>query len=385
MTAPRRARHVEIWHNVLWSRYKGRVFSALHRLAQARDQDVRFVQMAETESGRLALGPVDLDYHRYPFELLYHGPIDRVPRWRSVPLFFWRGLTSRADFVVIAGYAAPQDWAQLIGLILSATPRGVFCDSTLGESKPGFWRGVAKRLFFRRADLIFCYGERAWTMALHFGARPRTLVRRCQAAALPDDYDATAVPALRRASKYPRFLYVGRLAPEKNLDRLLSAFGRFRAVQSAAELRLVGDGPLRDRLGDREGVTFVGGLNQDQLASEYLAATALILPSLREPWGLVVNEALAYGCPVLVSDQCGCVPELVRTGETGLSFDAYDEDALLAGMRQLMADPPSPETCLAAIAEFTPEAAAGNILDGIDSHFASRRAGSNAKPATPIH
>lgn len=365
---------IEVWHNVLWSRYKGRVFSALHALATRAGEQVRFFQMAETEGDRVALGDVDLSYHDYPFELLFRGAIERVPRWRSVPLFFWRALTTRAAFVVIAGYAAPQDWAQLAGLIVRRVPRGVFCDSTLHESRPGRLRRWSKRFFFRRADLIFCYGERARDMALHFGARPETLIRRCQAAALPVGYDPAAIPGLRRRQGPPRFVYVGRLAAEKNLDLLLTAFRRFRADRPDAQLRIVGDGPLRVPLeaSAGPGVAFAGSLDQDGLATEYLAATALVLPSLREPWGLVVNEALAYGCPVIVSDRCGCVPELVRPAETGLAFDPLDADALCAAMSTLAAASPPPASCLAAIAEFTPEAAAHNILDGIVA-FQARR------------
>ena len=372
---------IEIWHNVLWSRYKGRVFSALHRLAQASDDEVRFVQMAETEGDRVGLGGVDLRYHDYPYRLLYRGAIDRVPRWRSLPRFFWSGVTARADLVVIAGYAEAQNWAQLFGLMLRGTPRGVFCDSTMGEGKPGRLRGLAKRFFFRRCDLIFCYGERAQAMALHFGARPEALVRRCQAAALPDSYDPAAIPAQRAAARSadPRFLYVGRLSPEKNLERLLRAFARYRATEPGATLRLAGAGPLRaaleaqaEALTIAEAVTFLGGLDQDALAAEYLAATALVLPSLREPWGLVVNEALSYGCPVLVSEQCGCVPELVRPGETGTAFEATDEAALERGLASLAADAPPPAACLRVIADYTPDAAASNMLDGIRA-FLSRR------------
>lgn len=374
------SKRLEIWHNVLWSRYKGRVFSALHALAMARGEDVRFIQMAETEGDRIALGAVDLSYHHYPFELMYRGAIDRLPLWRTVPRYFWRGLTSRADFTVIAGYAEPQNWAQLIGLMLRGRPRGVFCDSTLGESRPGRLRGWTKRFFFRRVDLIFCYGERARDMALHFGARPETLVRRCQAAALPDDYNASAIPAQRKAAKAqtPTFIYVGRLAPEKNLSRLLEGFARFHADQPEARLRLAGDGPLRAALMDAasklsigEAVAFLGGLDQAALGREYLAATALVLPSLREPWGLVVNEALSHGCPVLVSQTCGCVPELVKPGVSGLAFEPDDVGALVRGMSALAGDnTPTAESCLALIADFTPDAAALNILDGVHSYFA---------------
>lgn len=371
---------IEIWHNVLWSRYKGRVFSALHALALSRGEDVRFVQMAETTSDRIALAAVDLSYHDYPFELLYRGAADDVSAWRTVPRYFWRGLTSQADFTVIAGYAEPQNWAQLAGLMLRGQPRGVFCDSTLGESRPGRTRAWAKRFFFRRADVIFYYGERARAMALHFGARPGTLVRRHQVAALPDTYDARAVPALRAAAKSatPRFLYVGRLVPEKNLSRLLAGFARFRANHRDARLRLAGDGPLRDALateartlGIAEAVGFLGGLDQEALGREYLAATALVLPSLREPWGIVVNEALAYGCPVLVSERCGCVPELVIAHVSGSTFDPENVEALKLGLAVMNSDAaPSATSCLHLIDDYTPDVAARNILDGIGDFFA---------------
>jgi hypothetical protein len=149
------------------------------------------------------LATVDRTYHQYAHELIYRGALDAVPWWRTVPYFFWR--SARDDSVVIARYAEARNWAQMIGLVLARKPCGVFRDSTLNESRPELSRGWVKRLFFRRCDLIFCYGERAQAMATHFEARPEALVRRCQAAALPPDYDARAVPAMCaiRASPKP--------------------------------------------------------------------------------------------------------------------------------------------------------------------------------------
>ena len=371
-------RIVEIWHNVLWSRYKGRVFSKLHERALEGGDDYRFFQMAETEQGRDSLAKVDLGYHRYPFELLYSGRAGDHPWYKTMPRYFWRGLRSRADFVLIAGYSEPHNWAQLFGLLLRGTRRGVFCDSTLRDQPPNRLRSYLKGFFFTRCNLVFCYGERSRELVLRHGAAEENVVVRCPAAAMPDNYDASRIPAARleRISPVPRLLYVGRLAPEKNLERLLEAFASYHADRPRATLRLVGDGPLKatllaraEALGVGASVVQTGGMDSAGLADEYLAATCLVLPSLSEPWGLVVNEALAYGCPVTVSDACGCVPELVDPVATGIVFDPHSVDALINALRRIerdFADTRSvAEACLARISVFSPDAAAGQIFTAI--------------------
>jgi glycosyltransferase involved in cell wall biosynthesis len=99
-----------------------------------------------------------------------------------------------------------------------------------------------------------------------------------------------------------------------------------------------------------------------------MASTALVLPSHSEPWGLVVNESLSFGCPVVVSNACGCVPDLVINGVTGYWFDAGDVGALVAALKavtRLAADRAGvARKCLEVISVFTPERAAAQILDG---------------------
>ncbi len=133
----------------------------------------------------------------------------------------------------------------------------------------------------------------------------------------------------------PYFLYVGRLAPEKNVDALLSAWIAYRESGGDWPLMLVGDGPsakaLR-RMADDSGfateVHFPGLLGSRQLPRFYAFAGCFILPSTREPWGLVVNEAMAAGLPVLVSQQCGCAEDLVEEGRNGYTFDPSSTVAL---------------------------------------------------------
>ena len=133
------------------------------------------------------------------------------------------------------------------------------------------------------------------------------------------------------------FLTACRLVEKKNVSGLLRAYSKYVSKVSIPwPLVIVGDGPLRGEmeelaktLGVDENVRFMGYLSSEQLAPVYALATVFILASAySEQWGLVVNEAMAAGLPVLVSNICGCVPDLVVEGITGYSFDPTNEDGL---------------------------------------------------------
>jgi glycosyltransferase involved in cell wall biosynthesis len=152
-------------------------------------------------------------------------------------------------------------------------------------------------------------------------------------------------PARRLRLGLPQryFLYVGRFIREKNLKTLLAAYDYYRAERGprAWDLVLVGAGPeeanLRSMVRKRtlEGVHFAGLRQTDELPAFYAFASSLILPSLSEPWGLVVNEAMAAGLPVLVSERCGCAEDLVRNGRNGFVFDPGDVAALAGVMTKI--------------------------------------------------
>jgi glycosyltransferase involved in cell wall biosynthesis len=148
-------------------------------------------------------------------------------------------------------------------------------------------------------------------------------------------------------SKY--FLYVGRLAEEKNVMGLLESWLEYRRAGGLWPLVLVGDGPEAKALrataeasefGDA--VFFPGLKSSRELLPFYAFAGCFVLPSTREPWGLVVNEAMASGQPVLVSTACGCGPDLVSEGLNGFRFIPADK-AALTGLLRHVANLPSEE------------------------------------------
>ncbi len=373
-------KRIDIWHNILWSRYKGRVFSALHELADAEEFDIRFYQMAETGGDRKGLSEVDTSYHTYPYTLLFKGSLDQVGFWDKLRVITKCALKTDAELSILTGYEKPEVWAQMLVLKLRGKKIVLFCDATIYDQPQNIVKGLAKRVIFGLANGVFGYGQRSRDYALSYGVKPENWHMRCQAAALPHDYNADQVLQKRikmaAPKEAPRFLYVGRLSPEKNLLRLLEAFALVKKKAPKAELIIVGGGPQKEELERRAGALgldpaaiLVGSKSGNDLFDEYAKATCFVLPSTSEPWGLVVNEALHYGCPVIVSERCGCVPELVIEGETGFTHDPFDVQDLtgkmLAAPEHFADVEKTAYACLGLMRSFTPQKAAEQILEGV--------------------
>jgi glycosyltransferase involved in cell wall biosynthesis len=354
-------------------------------LAEKENVEIQFFQIADTDSQRKVLSDVELSYHTYPHKLLFAGSYECVPKLKMWITLFLLALKSRADIVLIPGYDKIEYWAMLFGTILGGRRRAVFCDSTLYDRKQYEIKGALKRVFFSLCDGVFCYGKRSRDFLIHYGVSPDRIYVRRQAAALPVDYSVEAT-LLKRKEQYENsrsvhLIYVGRISEEKSLKVLIRSFAEIHRNSPGADLSLIGDGPQMNELKQlskelciEDVVFFRGSMNQDQLAHEFLRATCFVLPSKSEPWGLVVNEAMHYGCPVVVSSNCGCVPELVKEGITGYSFESENEAELTSKVLQLLNNLAFKEStsreCIEAIREFNAENSAAQILDGCQSILA---------------
>jgi 1,2-diacylglycerol 3-alpha-glucosyltransferase len=186
-------------------------------------------------------------------------------------------------------------------------------------------------------------------------------------------YGATGKVESRNKYGLPEryFLASARFIEKKNLPRLLQAFARYRELAAKVENRnqpgevasqrlhgpgkaeiwdlvLLGDGPLKSDLCHLisdlrlDACVHLPGFKQyDELPVYYSLASAFVHASATEQWGLVVNEAMASGLPVLVSNRCGCAQDLVQEGKNGFTFDPYNVEQLAQLMLKL--SPLNPE------------------------------------------
>lgn len=142
----------------------------------------------------------------------------------------------------------------------------------------------------------------------------------------------------------PFFLAVNRFIPRKNIETLIQAFAETATVSTERwDLVLLGSGEQEGRLkaqaaelGLRDRIHFPGFASYEDIPIWYAYASGFVHPALSEQWGLVVNEAMAAGLPILLSSACGCHPDLLEEGKNGFSFCPTDAGELAGQMVTMM-------------------------------------------------
>ncbi|HEY2182192.1 MAG TPA: glycosyltransferase family 4 protein [Solirubrobacteraceae bacterium] len=206
------------------------------------------------------------------------------------------------------------------------------------------------RRLYRSADAVVTYGPHVSAYVLARGARNVHVAPQSVDNAFWGAPDIAPVQPGWPARASVRFLFVGRDAPEKGIGVLVRAWLAAGLRPPAAALALAGVDPdgrgtAAARPSGESGIVALGRLSARALRDAYAASDALVLPSLRtrtfrEPWGLVVNEAMNRSLPVIASDEVGAVAGgLVRDGVNGLVVPAGDDRALAQALKRLAEDP----------------------------------------------
>ncbi len=225
------------------------------------------------------------------------------------------------------------------------------------------------------------------------GAAPERIIRMPY---VLDMKDLLTIPLSRDACASRRLLYVGQLMERKGVHLLLEALARRRRLHpnEQCELWIAGDGPMRKQLEfsaetNSLNVRFVGSVPYSELRSVYASAGILVLPTLCDTWGLVVNEALAAGLPVLGSDLSQAVVELIVEEHNGWKFrpDRAEEfDAVLERALGTSADvlDKMREAARSSVSALTPEYAADRIVTAVTlAHDAAKTRIRHRRPELP--
>jgi 1,2-diacylglycerol 3-alpha-glucosyltransferase len=251
----------------------------------------------------------------------------------------------RPDAIGSVGYVRPESmtaarWARLHGL-----PAVLMSESQAIDRPHRWWKELVKQQRLRWFDAALVGGPTHRDYLVQLGMPANRIALGYNA--VDNDFFAENAHLSRQQPNSrsdlpaaPYFLTVCRFVPEKNLVRLIKAFARYRDHYSRDvvwDLVICGDGPLASQIeqvimerGLSQAIHLPGFLQSDALPRWYAHAGAFVLPSVSEPWGLVVNEAAASGLPLLVSSRAGCAPVLVPQpdGLTGSQFDPFDIDTL---------------------------------------------------------
>jgi glycosyltransferase involved in cell wall biosynthesis len=262
------------------------------------------------------------------------------------------------DALWVHGYASVNALHGILAANALGIPVLLRAESWLADRPRHLATLAAKQLFLRRL-------RPAIAATLPIGSRNRDYWTRYFGPAMPQFLMPYAVDnawfarraaaaeldPLRRELQLtpdrPVILFASKLQPRKHADHLLEAYARVCASAPGrqAYLLIAGDGEQRSQLEARareltlEGVRFLGFRNQSQLPALFALADVFVLPSRHEPWGLIVNEAMAAGCAVLASADVGAHPDLITDGVEGFVHPTGDVDALTAALARVLSSP----------------------------------------------
>lgn len=240
------------------------------------------------------------------------------------------------EVVVLCGYESPGYWAAQAWARQNGVPTVLWSESTLLSTRTKGRRIVEaiKSRFIRGCDAFYVPGETSAEYLSYFGAPDERIVVGKGVC----DVEKFSRWERMGDSNVPTLLYVGQLVHRKGVLPMVEALGSIREL--SWRLNIAGAGPLRDELlrtareqGIADRIEMLGYVQQDSLSAVYRSADILLVPSLNEVWGLVVNEALLSGLYVVASDRAGA-SELMEVGVNGEVVSVDDEKDLAQAIRR---------------------------------------------------
>jgi len=207
-------------------------------------------------------------------------------------------------------------WDQFLFFLLvyinQKKKNSVVVESSIYESVTIGFKGFLKKLFLKRVSKAYCSGNAQIDLVQKMGFDANIIKTKGVGV-----FNVIKQPIYVERNTVKNFLYVGRLSKEKNLSLLIEVFNNL----SYLNLTIIGFGPQEMQLRTiaKSNITFAGAVDNNDLPIYYQQNEVFILPSISETWGLVVEEALNNGLPVIVSDRVGCKDEIVNE-ENGLIF-----------------------------------------------------------------
>ncbi len=325
----------------------------LNALARRAEIEVKVIFLSEND-------PSLREWKVYKDEIKFNYRV--LPSWRQrlgrYNVLINRGVNSalsdlKPNVILCGGYNYLASWSTARWAGSHRVPLLLWSESTAWDRRRGYpLVEFMKKRFLKLCAAFVVPGRSSFEYLTHLGIAPQRIFTA------PNAVDTTLFSNLaetaRRNESQVRsryhlpsryFLYVGRLVKDKGVFDLIEAYAQLEGeIRSNVGLVFAGTGSDSRKLVERAGrispgvIQFSGFVHREELPKIYAFADALIFPTHSDPWGLVVNEAMACDVPVILTNVAGCASDLVQDGENGFVIPPHDVAQLARAMARLAKD-----------------------------------------------
>jgi glycosyltransferase involved in cell wall biosynthesis len=300
----------------LWSPLADYTLACLRKLAGKEDVELNMIYQP---------GEKDAPYNQPDLSFLKKALVYQKENEKALMDF---AMELNPDLIMMASWNYPF----YMSVARKSKSKGIKVISTFDNqwrSTPKQWLGVLSSPFFLKPAInnFFVPGDRQVHFAKKLGYDNPLQGYYC---AYTERF-----AAIKSTAGSNKFIFVGRLVPEKGVDYLVEAYKEYRqATKDPWDLVIVGKGRLRPLLENVEGIILKEFVQPNDLPFVLSEATCLILPSVFEPWALVIHEAAIGGLSIICTHACGASTQFVRDGQNGYIIHA-DKDSLVNAMKKM--------------------------------------------------
>lgn len=370
----------------VWSHYKANLFNELYKLSSANNLIFNVIYIAQSEKRRNTIGNVDYNLHQYSYKILFNKNIEEINLFLKIIKLLKQILKLKPDVLILPGWNDVSYWFILFYCKAFGIKVGIDIDTTEADRKRNFFKENLKKIFLNLCNIALPKGSKSSYYLEKLGMKKESIF----ITPFTSDNDFISKKYLEFSDKKGKrkvsigitkkynMLYVGRFDKEKNVKIIIEAFHMALNIENKTKewgIILVGDGYLTgeiktlvNKFNLNDYVFFCGGKAWRDVYEFYALSDVFILPSISEPWGLVVNEAMLCGLPVIISDKAGSI-DLVKSGGNGFIFNPLILKELVNIMLKFIRGEVDieemGECSRKIISEYTCNAAAQHMIDGL--------------------
>lgn len=278
----------------------------------AKKLNIYVVFIANNTADKRAKDFTQMGHVNFQYEILHDGTFQSRSKIRNLRELYRLLKTLSYNRLIVNGWDLPEFWFSI--WLNTKSKNCLALESTIIESNVTGLKRYMKMLFLSKISTVFASGHLHEALLKTFDFPG--IVRITQGVGIINKPDFERIPK----EYQKRFLFVGRLSHEKNLKTIIDIFNMLPHYY----LTIVGEGIQKSELKAiaKDNIMFLDSIENKEIKNIFLKNDIFILPSIAEPWGLVAEEALFFGLPILLSKNCG-VSELIENGKHGLHINPF--------------------------------------------------------------